>query len=286
MVSIVSYDGPSGGAGGGARGGASGRSGYGGGHSGGGSGGSDYSYVTVDYGSIAGRLGCSAASAGTWWRRTGWGSTNSGLQAIVPWPHSSLSPPRLSPCLVVLCRCHCGAGHRSRCRQLRWWLRQWLWPAAAAAAASFGSSVWLCPAAGAAAAAWARVWSAAGRRLRWGQPDGRCDSTPGGRACAASLWCTPGGCPRIDCPHAHVGLICCGAEASRPYRSLSMCRPPSRASLATRGKCTTLVRLFARALGDNLACCPAWEGRQGIAASGRGNTTPVPGCNPAPLMAC
>lgn len=54
MVSIVSYDGPSGGAGGGARGGASGRSGYGGGHSGGGSGGSDYSYVTVDYGSIAG----------------------------------------------------------------------------------------------------------------------------------------------------------------------------------------------------------------------------------------
>ncbi|KAL4423786.1 hypothetical protein ABPG75_001087 [Micractinium tetrahymenae] len=59
MVSIVSYDGPSGGGGGsGARGGASARSGYGGGYSGGGggggSGGSDYSYVTVDYGSIAG----------------------------------------------------------------------------------------------------------------------------------------------------------------------------------------------------------------------------------------
>ncbi len=59
MVSIVSYDGPSGGtgAGGGARGGASGRGGYGGGHSGAGSGGSDYSYITVDYGSIAGSYG-------------------------------------------------------------------------------------------------------------------------------------------------------------------------------------------------------------------------------------
>lgn len=56
MVSVVSYDGPSGGAGagGGARGGASGRGGYGGGNSGAGSGGSDYSYITVDYGSIAG----------------------------------------------------------------------------------------------------------------------------------------------------------------------------------------------------------------------------------------
>lgn len=59
MVSIVSYDGPSGGggSGSGARGGAGGRSGHGAGYSAGGSGGSDYSYITVDYGSIAGEWG-------------------------------------------------------------------------------------------------------------------------------------------------------------------------------------------------------------------------------------